>query len=1426
MSENGRQTPEREKKRLFRPFRILRRLIVGLTLFLALALVAGGLWLRTDQAARTLANVGIRFLEKQGLFLQIGSITGPLPTGLRIENIEMADANGLFFRAASARLVVSLSPLLLDRLEIEAVEINAPELLRLPDLPPGEETPPPDGPLIPILPLEIVLERLALTEAAVADVLLAPPPAPQPGRSANASSSAPPVADLRLDLTLSARLKDGRVDARASGEARARASGQPLSLGYELAADTDGKEIRLEYLRLRCLDILAELAAETEDPEKSVQARLRLSADDGGAWQTFLSRLSAADDKTEPPPPLPFGGRLTLELALNLPQPLEALAGELSAAAADMDIRLSGSRMRWPSPQLDAALGPDAELKARLSGGLANGPDLHIENFTAGVISASGTASIVPARQPDPVAALLDGSLESELRLRIADLAPFTAPAGESAAAAKTTNEATPDAESEAERPAEAAQEAPLSGGLEAVLHAAGPLYAPRLDISAKGDNLALPTGPLGEVAAELTAKADAGTSGTDENDVPRTFSGTLKAAVGRSPGGPLALSGNWRLALPATEADPLAAALQSVRLTGAGLALNADISASLPPGRELPLVSGELAASVTDWKAIADLSGAPLSGRDATCSLRLTAADGRQAASVKLDVPTLRLRNPGERPTLILRRLTADVRATDIFGNLAVDGSLQSGFGRAAFLRWNKAEASVKGAGGRGDFSLALQQARGRGPGVRAQRQNRRQHQLLNLRGAYDLTRREVSLAEFALKVPYRQNGLSLQKPLRVHFDKGLAFSGLDLAFLPSGRLAADAAFEPGSMRLTARLSALPFAFFKLMTDATLPDGQITAQADFSTINGRPQGAFSAVTRISAVHTADGVIPDDAAAIPGGDGTNGGASGGVTRVPASGMDASLFELQLNGSLSPDPGPAAAPGSGARAMPGVVWLRGQGHMGSAGKAAETREGRIAFQLPLRPNASSLPLPDAAAPFAASILWNGPVEVLWQTVPMPDRYLSGQALADIALTGSQNAPKTAVRAYLANAVFEDVSNGVLVKGIDLQAENTENGDVRLLLSAKDDESGSLAMEVDLVGLRDKKPAVKARGQLENFSPVHRDDLSISLSGLLGMQGPVSAPAVHADIRVNEGELILSSRLGSASVTTLETVDKRRAEAQAARAALTDSEDEEVEKKSPTLDLHIAIPRSFFIRGMGLDSEWQGDLRISGQTGEPALTGSLAPVRGYLDMFSRTFIFSGGDITFSGGTPINPLLNLELTFEGPDITALIRAGGTVKKPKLTLESRPPLPEDEVLAHVLFGKRTSDLSRFEAVQLANSLRELSGGGSSLDLLTGTRKQLGLDMLRLSGSQGEDKRSTSGVAGEGELTGSGSAEDASDAGLPALEAGKYINDSIYVGIEQGASQDSTAVRVEVELFPSVTLEGKSTSEASEVGLGWKMDY
>ena len=233
----------------------------------------------------------------------------------------------------------------------------------------------------------------------------------------------------------------------------------------------------------------------------------------------------------------------------------------------------------------------------------------------------------------------------------------------------------------------------------------------------------------------------------------------------------------------------------------------------------------------------------------------------------------------------------------------------------------------------------------------------------------------------------------------------------------------------------------------------------------------------------------------------------------------------------------------------------------------------------------------------------------------------------------------------------------------------------------------------------------------------------------------------------------------------------------------------------------------------MEGHGLSSEWKADLLVAGTPEDPQITGQIMAVKGNFDFLTKIFKLSRGTITFAGGSLSNPLLDIKLANETPNLTSYVNITGTVRKMKLSLSSEPELPRDEILAQILFGKSTSELGRLENLRLAGAVAQLagfgSGGGGIFDV---TRNALGVDVLRLSSTPG----SGSGDSSDDEGMGAGT----------AVELGKYITDVIYVGVQQGMKQGSTAFIIQLELTPRTNLELRSEQQNTWGGIRWKYNY
>jgi hypothetical protein len=448
--------------------------------------------------------------------------------------------------------------------------------------------------------------------------------------------------------------------------------------------------------------------------------------------------------------------------------------------------------------------------------------------------------------------------------------------------------------------------------------------------------------------------------------------------------------------------------------------------------------------------------------------------------------------------------------------------------------------------------------------------------------------------------------------------------------------------------------------------------------------------------------------------------------------------------------------------------------------------------------------------DTDGPIKLSLNWTGDARRIWTFAGLSDRTLSGATELDAKIEGSLNRPLVNAALYLSKGIYEDQILGLSLSEIDLEARADQKGDLSVLLSASDGDKGSVALEGKVIFFAES-PSLNVRAQIKHLSPLHRDDLELTASGLASITGPFKNLKITAKTVIETAELNLSKSLGGPSIQTLDIA----------------SLDAVPRSLGPELDLSVNIPGEAFVRGRGLDSEWNGLVGIKGNVGAPLLSGYLKPTRGYFTFMGKDFIFTGGEISFRNQKKLNPGLNIELTRNVPNLTAILRVQGTLDKPRISFVSNPPFPQDEVLSQVLFNKGASELSRLEALQLANSLRELTGVGPNVpNPLVEMREALGLSVLRFGEASGSGDRHLESNSFRKNLDLDGEQDEGSDAVASTFEAGKYINDKIYVGLEQNLTDNTTGVRVEVELSPKINLTSRTTSNSSRIALGWKHDY
>ncbi len=465
---------------------------------------------------------------------------------------------------------------------------------------------------------------------------------------------------------------------------------------------------------------------------------------------------------------------------------------------------------------------------------------------------------------------------------------------------------------------------------------------------------------------------------------------------------------------------------------------------------------------------------------------------------------------------------------------------------------------------------------------------------------------------------------------------------------------------------------------------------------------------------------------------------------------------------------------------------------------------DIRELEALGNIPL--NFNAFPYVDFEKPYSAKLDWKGNLSTLWQFVPSADRTLAGNAKLELNANGTLLEPHITGSFYTSKARFKDEILGISVTDVDTAAQISLD-ETTINIYAKD---GSTSTKNDehaaIINARIYKSnetyMLDITSALNMFSPIKSDELSIDLNGKISAYGTLLSPIIHGSIDVVDGSFTLA-QFGGSSVKTLENVTFLKT-----NESQIDTEEESSASFNPNLRLTINIPQTFRVSGLGLESLWGGTLNLFGKLSNPLMIGTLEPYSGSFDFLGKSFELSRSLISFTGNLSL-PIYDINVERKDENNNSIVRISGAGSNIKLALTSTPPLPTDEVLARMLFGKPLAELSPFEAVQVATTAAQLlSPSLNKLDVFDATRKALGLSVLRLNSND----------------SGLSDSEEGNILDETSIEAGTYVTDKIYLGLER--SIEDTAVRVEVELLPKVKVEGRVGTDSSQAGITWTNDY
>lgn len=454
-------------------------------------------------------------------------------------------------------------------------------------------------------------------------------------------------------------------------------------------------------------------------------------------------------------------------------------------------------------------------------------------------------------------------------------------------------------------------------------------------------------------------------------------------------------------------------------------------------------------------------------------------------------------------------------------------------------------------------------------------------------------------------------------------------------------------------------------------------------------------------------------------------------------------------------------------------------------------ANDDDEVRASVDVALPVEASAAPLRLAIARtrnMSGTVSIQGQIQPIWDLFLGGERSMSGQVDGQATLGGTLAEPRVNGALTVKDGAFRDNGTGLRLNALNL-ASRFDGTTAQIESFTANDGSGGTVTGDGRIGLREGSSS-SFQLALKRFRIIDNDIAEARASG------PVTV------VRGSDGNIQLTGRIdidqakieanppGSNGVVSMDVVEINKPGGDIPEELQTRSRGPQfglnIQLRSPSGDVRVV--------GRGLNVEMNVNAQVTGTIAQPVLSGTARVVRGDYEFAGKRFVFDQrGSVALS--TDPN-LIRLDLTAvrEDPALTATIQVTGTAASPKIALTSTPSLPQDEILSQVLFGRSASQLSPFEAAQLAAGVAALAGGGG-FDVIGNLRELAGLDRLSFGG----------------------------DASAITVAGGRYITDDVYLEII-GGGEGGAVVNVEWQVRRNLAISSKfgGTGDAT-LSIRWR---
>ncbi|KGF71329.1 hypothetical protein LL06_00620 [Hoeflea sp. BAL378] len=426
----------------------------------------------------------------------------------------------------------------------------------------------------------------------------------------------------------------------------------------------------------------------------------------------------------------------------------------------------------------------------------------------------------------------------------------------------------------------------------------------------------------------------------------------------------------------------------------------------------------------------------------------------------------------------------------------------------------------------------------------------------------------------------------------------------------------------------------------------------------------------------------------------------------------------------------------------------------------------------------------------ARSISATVNGTAPFSLLSAPLARQGLGLTGAAQIDMDIGGTLGGVRISGTVRTSDARLVDARSGIAITGLSAEIGlSPDQANIRSLsgeLSSggRITGSGTVGLDASASFPADLQLKVERGRYADGKTVATRFDADLALTGPL-----TNAPKLSGTVALDETTITVPDTLPS-SISQLNVTHENASAQVRSQAERLSGGSAGGSSAGLALDVEVRAGR-LFVRGRGMDVELGGSVRLTGTTGAPVAAGGFDLRRGRLSILGQRLNFDSGSLGFAGS--VVPILNLAATSRSGSTTVTVRVTGPADSPDFSFSSSPELPEDEVLAQLVFGRSMSSLSPLQIAQLAEAVGQLTGAVKGGGLVEQLRRATGVDDI--------DVRTDE------------------ETGDTSLGVGKYLNDRTYLGLESGGSAGDGKARIDLDIGKGIKLRGEAGSSGETKG-------